>query len=344
MRHFIGFIILVFAGLSAFYVYHGDSSKNIEDKKIYVYASSSFIAKWGPGPALKELFEKQSLFKVELVESADVNMTLQKISYEGDASQVDVVIGLDQFDVARFAGKIKWREIERSGNLNFVSDVRAVSNEKSFIPYDWAPLSFVMRKSKFFNISKMDDLLQEPLRGKIALEDPRTSSPGLQFLVWVFENKSPEEGVAFLKSLQKQVQSYSPSWSSAYGLFKNEQADMVFSYVTSPVYHLVEEKDDGFTSVETVEPLPSQVEFVGMPATCKNCEAAELFVNFLLSPEAQKIIMNHNYMFPVIEKVKEATPFDALKIYRTLPVKFYEQNKIEKWLNTWSEIRKNETH
>ena len=54
-------------------------------------------------------------------------------------------------------------------------------------------------------------------------------------------------------------------------------------------------------------------------------------------------IMNYNYMFPVIEKVKEATPFDALKIYRTLPVKFYEQNKIEKWINTWSEIRKNET-
>lgn len=344
MRHFIIFIILIFGGLSTYYAYHTDNSKSVEDKKIYVYASASFIAKWGPGPALKELFEKQSLFKVELVESPDINMTLQKISYEGDASQADVVIGLDQFDVARFAGKIKWREIERSSNLNFVSDVRAVANEKSFIPYDWAPLSFVMRKSKFYNVSRMDDLLQDGLKSKIAMEDPRTSSPGLQFLVWVFENKSPEEGVAFLKNMQKQTQSYSPSWSSAYGLFKNNQADMVFSYVTSPVYHLVEEKDDGFTSVETAEPLPLQVEFVGMPATCKNCEAAELFVNFLLSTEAQKIIMNHNYMFPVIEKVKEATPFDALKIYRTLPVKFYEQNKIEKWMNTWSEIRKNETH
>ncbi len=343
MRHFVVFIIFIFAGLSTFYMYREDSTKNVEDKKIYVYASASFIAKWGPGPALKELFEKQSLFKIELVESADVNMTLQKISYEGDASPVDVVIGLDQFDVARFAGKIKWREIERSANLNFVNDVRSVANDKNFIPYDWAPLSFVMRKSKFFNVAKMDDLLQEGLRSKIAMEDPRTSSPGLQFLVWVFENKSAEDGIFFLKNMQKQTQSYSPSWSSAYGLFKNNQADMVFSYVTSPVYHLIEEKDDGYASVETVEPLPIQVEFVGMPATCKNCEAAELFVNFLLSNEAQKIIMNHNYMFPVIEKVKEATPFDALKIYRTLPVKFYEQNKIEKWINTWSEIRKNET-
>ncbi len=342
MRHFVFFIIVVFTALSALYLRKEDSVKNIEDKKIRIFASASFIAKWGPGPALKEQFEKQNLFKIEFVESPDINMTLQKISFEGDGSQADVVMGMDQFDVSRLGNKIKWREIDKPSYVIFSSELKQVSNEKTFIPYDWAPLSLVRRNNSTEPVGNLKDLLKPEFKGKIALQDPRTSSPGLQFLVWVFENKNAEEALRYFKDLAPQIHSYSPSWSSAYGLFKSGQAEMVFSYVTSPVYHRVEEKDESFSSVETTEAMPAQVEFAGIPSTCKNCEAAEMFVNFLLSDEAQKIIMSKNYMFPVIDRIKEGTPFDAIKVYKTLPIKFYEQNKIEKWINTWSEIRKNE--
>jgi thiamine transport system substrate-binding protein len=342
VRHFIAFVVVIFGLLTAFYYRKDDKSKSAEDKKVHVYASSSFIAKWGPGPALKELFEKQNIFKVEYIESTDTGMTMQKINFEGDNSLADVVLGLDQFDLSRLTGKVKWKEIERSTGIKYVKAVEEVANEKTFITYDWAPLSFVARKSLKVNINSLKDLMNPDLKGKIALEDPRTSSPGLQFLTWIFETKSSEEAVKYLKAMMKQAHSFSPSWSAAYGLFKNGQADLVFSYVTSPVYHQVEEKDDQFLSVETSEALPAQVEFGGIPASCKNCEAAELFLNFLLTPEAQKIIMSKNYMLPVIDRVKEATPFDAIKIYKTLPVKFYDQSKLEKWLSTWSEIRKNE--
>jgi thiamine transport system substrate-binding protein len=342
MKHFIFFVILVFAGLSALYLHKEDSAKNVEDKKIHIYASSSFIAKWGPGPELKELFEKQSLFKIEFVESPDVNMTLQKIGYEAENSLADVVLGLDQFDISRLASKIKWRDIDRSANLTYVNEVKSVASERSFVPYDWAPLTFITRKNFPIAVANLKDLMNEQLKGRIALQDPRTSSPGMHFLVWLFENKSADEAVKILKSMNKQAHSFSPSWSTAYGIFKDSQADLVYSYITSPVYHQVEESDSNYMGIETAEPLSAQVEFVGIPATCKNCEAAEMFVNFLLTPDAQKIIMSKNYMFPVIERVKEATPFDAIKVYKTLPVKFYDQTRIEKWINTWSEIRKND--
>ncbi len=342
MKHFVIFMVLIFAGLSLFFYNKGDQVKNFDDKKIHVYASSSFVAKWGPGPKLKELFEKQTIFKVEFVETSDMTMTLQKISFENESSLADVVLGLDQFDISRTAGKIKWNDIERSGNIKFVNNVLQVANEKTFVPYDFAPLTFIARKNFKSSVGSLKDLLRPELKGKIALQDPRTSSPGLQFLVWVFETRNSEDAAKFLKALMKQAHSFSPSWSASYGLFKNNQTDLVFSYVTSPVYHLVEEKDAQYVSIETTEPLPVQVEFAGVPSTCKNCEAAEMFVNFMLSTEAQKIIMSKNYMLPVIDRVKEATPFDAIKVYKTLPVKFYDQSKIEKWINTWAEIRKNE--
>ena len=342
MKHFIFFVVLVFAGLSALYLQREEGSKNIDDKKIYVFASSSFVAKWGPGPELKELFEKQSLFKVEFVESPDVNMTLQKIGFEGENSLADVVLGMDQFDISRLGNKIKWRNIDRPGSLDFVNEVKPVANEKTFVPYDWAPLSFVARKNLAHVPDQIKKLMMPELKSRIALQDPRTSSPGLHFLAWLFENKSADESIKILKQLNQQVHSYAPGWSASYGLFKNGQADLVYTYVTSPVYHLVEEKDSGYISIEMSEPLSAQVEFAGIPLTCKNCEAAEMFINFLLTPEAQKIIMSKNYMFPVIDRVKEASPFDAIKVYKTLPIKFHEQSKLEKWINIWSELRKNE--
>jgi thiamine transport system substrate-binding protein len=281
------------------------------------------------------------LFKVEFVESPDVNVTLQKISMD-DSSNADVVLGLDQYDISRLGGKIKWRDIDRPGSVNFSNEIKQVAAEKTFVPYDWAPLSIVMRKSSPVSITSLADLLKPELKSKIALQDPRTSSPGLQFLVWVFENKDGDEALKFLKQMNSQVYSYSPSWSASYGLFSSKQADMVFSYVTSPVYHNVEEKDNSYMAAETTEALPVQVEFAGIPATCKNCEAAEMFVNFLLTDEAQRAIMSKNYMLPVNDKVKEGTAFDAVKKYKTLPIKFYEQIRVERWLNTWAEIRKNE--
>lgn len=342
MKQFVTFVFLIFLGLALLYYNKNDQTKNFDDKKIHVYASSSFIAKWGPGPQLKELFEKQNIFKVEFIESSDIGMTVQKINFENENSLADVVLGLDQFDVSRNANKIKWKVIERNNDVRFVNNIERVANEKSFVPYDFAPLSFVARKKIKFSVNSLNDLLKPELKGKIALQDPRTSSPGLQFLVWIFESRSSDEAINYLKAIMKQAHSFSPSWSASYGLFKNNQAELVFSYVTSPIYHLVEEKDDQFFSIETAEPLPVQVEFAGIPDSCKNCEAAEMFVNFLLTSEAQKIIMSKNYMFPVIDRVKEATPFDALKVYKTMPVKFYEQSNIEKWINTWTEIRKNE--
>lgn len=342
MKHFIIFVLLVFSVLLGLYYNKGDQTKNIEAKKIHVYASSSFIAKWGPGPALKALFEKQNIFKVDFIESPDIALTIQKINFDREGSLADVILGIDQFDAVRIANKIKWRDIDRSSAIGYVNSIRRVSNEKNFVPYDWAPLSFIANKNMKSKVNSLNDLLNPEFKAKIALQDPRTSSPGLQFLVWIFETRPVDEAIKYIKDMMKQSHSFSPSWSASYGLFKNNQADLVFSYITSPIYHVIEENDERYVSIETKEAMPAQVEFAAIPDTCKNCEAAEMFVNFLLSPEAQKIIMTKNYMLPVIDRVKEATPFDGIKIYKTLPIQFYEQEKIEKWINIWTEIRKNE--
>lgn len=346
MRHFLIFVIVIFSGLSFFYFNREDKGKLNDDRIVRVYASASFVAKWGPAPQLKELFEKQGLYKVEFIESPDIAMTLQKISFENQNSLTDVVLGLDQFDISRSAMKIKWKSFSQdvltSLQSQFIQNNDAIKDQSSFMPYDWAPMTFVTRKDSGLVIERLQDLLKPELKGKIALQDPRTSSPGLQFLAWVYESKSETEAADFLKNIMKQAHSFSSGWSAAYGIFKNHQADMVFSYVTSPLYHQLEENDSSYMALDMKEALPVQVEFAGIPDTCKNCEGAAKFLEFLVTKEAQDVIMKKNFMLPIIDSVKSATAFDSLKIYKTTPVQFYEQDKVEKWISQWSEIRKNE--
>lgn len=342
MKHFIIFMILIFSGLMITYMNSNTTRVTADNKVVTVYASSSFVAKWGPGPALVTLFEKQNNLKVDFVESSDVAMTLQKISFEGKNSVADVVVGLDQFDLARTTSKIKWKEISKNSNINYSPEIEQLATQTTFSAYDWAPMSFVTRQDLAVTVEKLDDLLKPELKGKIALQDPRTSSPGLQFLIWVFENKTQTEARQFLKSLNQQVHSYSSGWSAAYGLFKNKQADIVFSYVTSPVYHLTEEKDSSFVSLEFQESHPLQIEFAGIPESCKNCDGAQKFVQFLQTTEAQKILMAKNYMLPIESKNKSSTPFDSVKVYKTAPFKVYDKAQLDEWIQIWSEVRKNE--
>ncbi|MBC7464372.1 MAG: thiamine ABC transporter substrate-binding protein [Bdellovibrio sp.] len=342
MKHFIIFIALIFSGLIIAFMNSNTNKVTTDNLVITVYASSSFVAKWGPGPALASLFEKQNNLKVEFVVSSDVSMTLQKISFEGKNSIADVVVGLDQFDLTRSAGKIKWKDITKNSSVSYSPEIEDLAKQQAFLAYNWAPMSFVTRQDLAVTVEKLDDLLKPELKGKIALQDPRTSSPGLQFLIWVFENKSMSDAKQFLKSLNQQVHSYSAGWSAAYGLFKNKQADIVFSYVTSPIYHLVEEKDPSYISLEFKEAHPLQIEFAGIPDSCKNCEGANKFVHFLQTTEAQKILMTKNYMLPIESKTKNSTAFDSIKVYKTKPFKVYDKVQLDDWIQIWSEVRKNE--
>ena len=85
-----------------------------------------------------------------------------------------------------------------------------------------------------------------------------------------------------------------------------------------------------------------QIEFAGVPETCQNCEAGFRFIEFMNSDEAQKIIMTKNYMLPVSSVAKETTEFDTLKIYKLIDFKMPNKEEIQRWINLWVEIRKNE--
>ena len=73
---------------------------------------------------------------------------------------------------------------------------------------------------------------------------------------------------------------------------------MVFSYLTSPVYHWREEKKFEYQPAIFSEGHIEQEEYAAIPAGCENCDIAKQFFYFLASPRAQAIIMKKNFMLP----------------------------------------------
>lgn len=344
MKHFLFFIIIVFSGLFLAVLNktgQGVTANSLPTVRIFGY--TSFTGRWGPGPLLKEQFEKSCQCKVEFIEGSDSGILLQRLKIEGESLGADVVVGLDQFDLSKATTEQSWRKL-KFGDLDVYDSVKPALSNDFFVPYDWGALAFVARKGELAHPpASLDDLLDPELTKKIGLSDPRTSSPGMQFLSWVLRSKGEEEGFDFLQKLMGQVHSFSPTWSTAYGLFTNKKTKLVYSYVTSPLYHEIEEKKNDYIALSFSEPLPVQFEFVGIPEFCRHCDLAEKFVNLMLSPQGQKIIMEKNYMFPVMKGVAENTPFAPLINVKTQD--YFEvlpSTEVDRLLQRWTEIRRGE--
>lgn len=342
MRHAFGFIAFIFVIL--FFSHHFKSGpENSENSKpiLKVFASSSFISQWGPGPRIKENFEKICGCSVEYFDGSDNQFLLRRLQSEGEVMGADVVMGLDQNDLEKAKQIVEWNKMSFR-NVDWDDPVKGALASETLLPYDWGALSFIVRKSEFAALpKKLNDFLDEKLEKKIVIPDPRTSSVGLQFLLYLIQVLGEDQAFGYLKKLEKQILTYPASWSQAYGLFQKEQAATTFSYVTSSIYHLVEEKTKEYVALELQEGHPVQFEFLGIPAFCKNCELALSFVEYVLSHEGQKIVMEKNYMMPAVKGVVEGTPFANLPRYKLIDMSILpQQSEKERILKRWSDLRK----
>ena len=342
MKHFVTFIVVIFTGLFLAMLNKTEKlAKDVNKPVLRVFGYSSFTSKWGAGPQLKALFEKSCNCTVEFIEGSDAGILLQRLKIEGESLGADLIIGLDQYDLSKALSEQKWKSLKLEG-FEFYEQIAPLVGSTPFVPFDWGVLTFIAKKKDEALLPKnLDDLLRPQYTKKISLQDPRTSSPGMQFLSWIYRQKKGAEADAYLQQIMGQAHSFAPSWSASYGFFSQGQTELVFSYVTSPLYHQLEEKKDDFIALNFEEPHPVQIEYLGVPDFCRNCELAESFVSLILSADGQKIIMEKNYMFPVVKGVLEGTPFDILSQWKThSPESIPKNSEAEALIKKWVDIRR----
>jgi len=263
--------------------------------KLTVYTYESFVADWGPGPKVKEAFEKTCDCEIDWVGVADGVALLNRLKIEGKNTRADVVLGLDTnlTDEAKKTGLFAPAGIDM-GNVK----LPVAWSDKTFVPFDYGYFDIVYDTQVVKDpAGSLKALVDGDPAQKLVIEDPRTSTPGLGFLLWMKAVYGADAKAAWAK-LKPRILTVTPGWSEAYGLFTKGEVPMVVSYTTSPAYHMIEEKSDRYQALDPSEGLYLEVEVAGRIAASPHAELARKFLQFMIGPEFQDVIPTTNWMFP----------------------------------------------
>ena len=65
-------------------------------EQLTIYTYDSFASDWGPGPKIKQAFEKECGCQIDFVPLEDGVAILNRLKLEGKHSKADLIIGMDE--------------------------------------------------------------------------------------------------------------------------------------------------------------------------------------------------------------------------------------------------------
>jgi thiamine transport system substrate-binding protein len=315
----------------------GASAAAAETLTVYTY--ESFTAEWGPGPAVEKAFEEKCSCQLEFVSVADGVALLNRVRLEGERGRAEIVLGLD----TNLTAEAKATGLFAPHGLSPETTVPGGYADDHFIPFDYGYFAVVYDTE---TVSSPPKSLKELVEGdpdeKIAIMDPRSSTPGLGLVLWVKAVYGDGAAQAWEK-LSRRVLTVTPGWSEAYGLFTSGEAPLVLSYTTSPAYHLIAEGTDRYRAAAFAEGHYLQIEVAGMTRKGADNPLARQFLEFMTSAAFQDAIPQTNWMYPAAATSAPLDPaFETLvKPERTLiftadEVARNRQAWVEEWLAAMS--------
>ncbi len=209
----------------------------------------------------------------------------------------------------------------------------------------------------------LEDLADPAYEGLLVVQNPGTSSPGLAFvLATVARFGDPAAGVEaavesefadwldYWAALGANDVQVSDGWTDAYyTLFSHYGGDrpVVVSYLTSPAAEVIfaEEALDAppTANLACAGCAYRQIEAIGILAGTAQREAAEAFVDFMLSESVQAAIPLEMFVHPVLEDAPLPPEFERFADLEegvaapTLPSHVVEENQ-RRWLSQWTAV------
>jgi thiamine transport system substrate-binding protein len=301
--------LVAIAGLSTLPVFA--QSALAEDKpNLAIYVYDGFASEWGPGPKLKEGFEATCDCTLEWIGTETSIGALRRAQLEGAETKADIILGLDTGTVAeaRSTGLFTDHGVDTSA-LKLPTDWRS----PDFVPVDFGYFAFVYNTEKVPNPpTSFEELASEDNDLQIAIQDPRSATPGLGLVLWI-KAAYGDDAKEVWTDLKPKILTVTRGWSESYNLFLDGEADMVLSYTTSPAYHLIAEDQSNFAAAPFKEGHYTQIEVAGILKSSKQQDLARDFLTYMITPEAQAAIPTTNWMYPVAD-IALPEGFDTLTV------------------------------
>jgi thiamine transport system substrate-binding protein len=302
-------------------------------------------------------FEQQSGATVQVLKSGDAGSALNQAILSKSAPLADVFFGVDNTFLSRALEADIFLPYESPALAEIPADLRLdPSNRLLPVDYGYVNINYDKATLDSFGLAPpaaLEDLTKPEWKGKLVVENPTTSSPGLAFLLATIAHFG-EEGDYTWKDYWLDLRAndvfVSNDWSDAYytqfsGSSGAGPYPLVVSYATSPAAEVY------FSEGKLEEPptgnlLPPggsfrQVEFAGILKGTQREELARQFVDYMLGPQFQADIPLQMFVYPALPSAPQPEVFTQFAEVPAQPAGLTpEQIEAgrEGWIAEWTEI------
>lgn len=334
--HKLWFLVLAAGTVSAF------------GGELVIYTYDSFVS-WGPALAIEEAFEA-AYPGVDLVWVApgDSSEMLARLVVERETggTPADVFLGLADVELPRALQQAVFQPYDPSliPNLAHVPQELLFDRTGHVIPFDHGYVTFVYDSQLLpqeLIPQTLEDLTRSELAGKIILEDPRTSSPGLSFLLWTIAHFGEEGWEDYWRRLLPNVLVITKGWSEAYDMFLAGEAPIVLSYSTDTAYSWIEYGSLRYQVITPDGEAFRQIEGMGIVAGTDEPELAHAFLNLVIAKEIQELFPTSQWMFPVNALAQLPEDFARYAVIPERPVSLAPElvgEHLSGWLSRWQSL------
>ncbi|GAA4075815.1 thiamine ABC transporter substrate-binding protein [Streptomyces shaanxiensis] len=270
-------------------------------------------------------FEKQSGYKVKVLEDGDAGQAVNKAILTKDNPQGDVFFGVDNTLLSRALDNGLFQSYEAKGSDAIEEQYRVDQDKHRVTPIDTGDICVNYDKAYFSEHkltppTSLDDLIKPEYKNLLVTENASTSSPGLGFLLGTAAKYGDDGWPDYWKKLKANGVKVVDGWEQAYNEEfsgsaggKKAKADrpLVVSYASSPPAEVIYGDPKPTTAPTGVATGTCfrQVEYAGLLSNAKNTEGGKALVDFMLTRTFQDDMPLNMFVYPVREDAQVPEEF-----------------------------------
>ncbi|MDW3214008.1 MAG: thiamine ABC transporter substrate-binding protein [Ilumatobacteraceae bacterium] len=280
----------------------------------------------GPIAIALDEFTEETGIEVEVVIAGDTGTMVSAAALTAGNPEADVIWGIDNTFLSRAIEADVFEPYEAEGLDAIPSDLTDLVPDHHATPVDFGDVCLnydigALDRLDLAPPTSFADLLLPEYEGKLVVENPGTSSPGLAFLLATIATYGEDGWEEYWRGLRANDVKVANGWSEAYyGDFTRAGGDrpLVVSYGSSPPFEVLyaEEPLDEAASGVVESTCFRQVEFAGILRGTDAPENAGKLIDFLISERFQREIALNLFVFPANDDVELETEFE---LYAAIP-------------------------
>ncbi|WP_406356667.1 thiamine ABC transporter substrate-binding protein [Streptomyces sp. NBC_01635] len=280
---------------------------------------------WAASKDVLAAFEKESGYKLKVLEDGDAGSAVNKAILTKDNPQGDVFFGVDNTLLSRALDNGLFQPYEAKGSSLVLPEFRVDEAGHRVTPVDTGDVCVNYDKAWFEEHDltpprTFDDLVEPEYKDLLVTENASTSSPGLGFLLGTAAKYGDEGWQDYWKKLKANGVKVVDGWEQAYneefsGSAGGKQAKgdrpLVVSYASSPPAEVIYADPKPKTAPTGVAEGTCfrQVEYAGLLSNARNPEGGKALLDFLISKRFQDDMPLNMFVYPVREAAQVPEEF-----------------------------------